>query len=245
MRIERLLEISTDIQQAHYSKPFKSPRSPMPNSAIDQEDERYQRGMRAGMFSQVKSDRSDPSKVIKRSKYPVDPSNSQIKRGDIFGEFVKYLNEVDGFDNPYMPRVFSFKTIKDPTGKEVYKYRIERLNELKNISNERLKHIIKNVFSDLPEDTNIDSGKDLGHFLNGIVGDYINKGKASPIKNYIKDNRLLHAINMIKKFIRIENESNEWRQAMFDRAWNGLMYRDSSDGPQLVFADPVFDKYAY
>jgi len=247
MRISNIFEIiSTNFAQASYSKPFRASKNPVPNTNIPGktvDDDRVRQGAKAGFFSQVRPNKNDPHTVTKRSKQPKDPKSKKYL-GDPFGEFVEYMAENDVVGNIYFPKVYNFKTITDPHGKEIYKYEIEKLNESTALSKKQVEFLREKIFKEIPKGVDIDNGQDLAQAIGNIVGDYINKGK-NTLSRYIKDDELVEAVNQIRHFIRVRNHIEDARQTQFDRAWTSIMYRNTPYGPQLVFADPVFDKKAY
>lgn len=234
MKIQTVLEQTPVFQTKQYSKPFGSP-NPVRNTSLDN-GVPEKSGVRAGMFNQVKPHPKEPARVIKRSKQPVDDKKSSY-RGDLFYEFVKFLSENDGFSNSHFPRVFNVKTIKDRDGKKVFKYDVEKLNEITDLSANQLAYVSKNILG-----STFDSPKDFAFALAQLIADYVNKGKRSSL-DAIKNKSVRTAVELIREFVREFNMEIDYgssdRQAIADRSWANIMLRSTGESPTIVLADPV------
>lgn len=241
MNINTLLEIiSTDIENKRYSKPFRQPTNPVPHTGLpsSEDDERVKSGTKAGLFNQVRGNKQDPHTVTKRSKAPTKAKQT-ARMGDVFAEFVIFLNEEDGFSNIYFPKVYNFKTITDPQNKKIYKYTIETLREFDTLSSKQVEFLSNKIFKSLKAG----SAEELAQELADMLANYVNNGDKSALNN-VKDPELIEAMKMVRKFTRVHNFENETRRALADRSWKNIMYRGTPYGPQVVFADPVFEQKA-
>lgn len=180
-----------------------------------------------GNYSTVKNDRNDPHMVRKHHHMPID---DRVEDGYV--DFVNYLikNKIQGVN---LPRIYDIKEITDRDGQKIYKYQLEKLLPVKEISFEELQSIINRTIDaeyETEDDVNEEGnkrhvlrqfGRDLEKCL--IAGDY----------RRIKDEELINTLQTIKNYTITKKDA--WLD--MGNAGN-LMFRRGPTGLQLVIADP-------
>ncbi len=138
---------------------------------------------------------------------------------DAYYQYIKAVSQVSS-ENPFFPRVYDIKTIRDKNNRITYDIKIEHLNELNSLSKEELFRMAKRLF------VNVDVYGFDSHTFGAMVRD------AAYGKKDIRDENLKDAIqliNYIRKKYDFENDIN----------WKNIMIRRTNLGYQLVITDPL------
>lgn len=180
-----------------------------------------------GNYSTVKNDRNDPHMVRKHHHTPVDD-----RVDDGYVDFVNYLikNKIQDVN---LPRIYDIKEITDPSGQKIYKYQIEKLNSIKDISLKELQALInRSIDANYHVDTIKNEDTYKRELLRQFGRDLENCLKASDYSR-IKDEELIKTLQTIKDYT--ETKEDTWLD--MGNAGN-LMFRRGPTGLQLVIADP-------
>lgn len=130
-------------------------------------------------------------------------------------------------DNPYLPKYYNIKYLRDRYGQVKMNYNIERLSELNTLSTEQLQSIAVKAFND----ESLYDVKVTPDMISDRIED-IYDGKL-PIDNI--DINLKNTIELIKPIIDQDSVFH------LDIHPGNIMARMTNIGPQLVIADPIGD----
>jgi len=179
----------------------------------------------------------DPHIFTKKSYYPSDLD---------YDAYYKYIETAMAFmkSNPYFPRVYNVKLITDKNGRIKTSYNIETLKGPEEFSPESILAMGKRMIKELKAEI-----EDIKNRYGRIEFDdiYLSKWIFDEIVNEIygavrmrdfdniKDKKLIDAIQLIRDVIDSGNHFAD------DISTNNVMLRGTSQGPQLVLADPIWD----
>jgi hypothetical protein len=243
MKIKSLLEIiEPKISQQQYKGSFKTSRNAdddilqkgeTPDNTFSQKNV-----LGRGYYSAVSKDRKDPHMVKKHNTRFDDIDD------DPYRLYAKFIIDNKLFENPYFPRIYQHKKIKDKKGNILHKFQLEKLEELNKLSHDEIDHILRVIFKE-PE-------KIINSFKTAHVPSRFEDRKkqrkliaiAKEIKEAInhnhiyeiKDKNLIHAIREINHFM-----NHECKNCYNDLHPKNLMARRTPYGAQLVITDPVSD----
>lgn len=181
-----------------------------------------------GNYSTVKSDRHDPHMVRKHHHAPLKPGRYE----DGYVDFINFLID-NNIQEVNLPRVYDVKEITDPKGHKIYKYKLEKLESVKEISTEELLNIVERTLNrpyDLEPALREDHAKmELVRNLGYDLGQAISYGDYRNIKDeeMIKTLQALHEYVKSKKNIHIDLRNS-----------GNIMFRRGPTGLQLVIIDP-------
>lgn len=88
-----------------------------------------------GGFSEVRPDQNDPFMVKKKQKPEVQSQK------DAYPKFVEKMVNSDQNMNPYFPRIYITKKVKDPTNRALHNYTIEKLEKISVVSDDEFEHL--------------------------------------------------------------------------------------------------------
>jgi len=178
----------------------------------------------AGFFSRVKDDKTDPHMIVKNTIKP--------QYSDGYHTYIKELIERDLIDtNPHFPRVYNVKRIEDRHGYNVYKYTMEKLVRLVDLSPEMQKAVLVNNFKVNPEELEILENKYEERAIGFYIAEFLEAGAGGDVSR-IKSSSLVDALKVLGV---IKEENN---MLSFDIHINNYMIRMTSHGPQIVLTDP-------
>ena len=211
MRIQEIIEPEVNVKQQ--AKPFDMDK-------LNKAAEKQWRNPEKGKFSKGKENSKDPFMFDKTSLLPSELEDDA---------YYNYIMAAKPYmkSNPYFPRVYDITLTKDPSGKIIPKYSIEKLRELEygpddegNLpALETNDALLDKIFFDPPKYANI------SHEIRkvALTGDFSN----------VKDEMLIKALKLIQKV----KESNP--KFNYDLNINNIMYRVGPMGPQIVLTDPL------
>ncbi len=181
-----------------------------------------------GNYSTVKNDRTDPHMVRKHHHTPNDG-----RLDDGYVDFVNYLikNKIQEVN---LPRIYNIKEITDQSGQTIYKYQLEKLNSISDISLDELQSLINRSIEN--EKSNYKSQANDDQYKRGLLrmfGRYLEDCIKNNDYSGIKDEELIKTLDTIKNYINTKKDT--W----LDMGNSGnLMFRRGPTGLQLVIADP-------
>lgn len=236
MKIEHLLEIiSTSTKERSVSGRFKSD-----DWEVEDDWNEREKGRGVGRYSVVKPG-SDPHTVKKSSKTP------GMDMMDGYWKFIDYVIKYKLWENPHFPRVYSIKKIKDSTGDIMFRGEIEKLEPLKGLRFDEIKHLYEKIFGldELP--SLMKNTKGLGKeelaklYIDRFAKDISQTAKGI-VPNWIVDESFKNAIEILKKIKEKEKSSGEkairGKGFIYDIHSENIMVRRTPYGLQLVFTDP-------
>lgn len=221
MKIQTILEIiDTQVSTVSSSNKFKQEKN-------DAARKRLGSAPQSGFFGRVHNG-NDPHTV---HKIPFDPTP---ENKDGYYKYIKYIVETKLYDtNPYAPRIYKFKTIKDANNNIKYKIELEKLVSLRTVDAEIVREIGIKIageqhFLELTRYfTNIfNSSKYMPQIVVAKTIEEIIKGKL-----HTNDEYLQQICNIIRKIA-------DTTSADIDVHFGNIMVR-RSPYPQLVIVDPL------
>lgn len=176
-----------------------------------------------GVFGGVK-DIADPH-LIQKANFRVTQEAE-----DGYYLYIKYVVDNDLADsNPYFPRVYSIKALKDSTDNIKYKIDLERLVATTTLDKDEIIYVFKKIFVDrlrygMLEDAEITQSS---------LESWIAASVRSPDKFEFADDLYRQAIEIIF-------DQGEAHGKSMDIHYGNFMFRRLSSGLQLVFTDPWY-----
>lgn len=194
-----------------------------------------------GTASVISNDKNDPHMVNKKS-HDVNFNERGLPgftmgRYDGFRDYAKFIVDNNLAEkNPWFPRIYEMKNFShNDSGQNVQKYKMEKLIELDDLSDDEISFLIEKMFN---FETREDHPSDNLNFLTVLISEIINHGVSYSEKvNNIKiiDETFLSAIKYLEEF-EVQYDAN-----FEDIFTNGnIMFRRTPHGPQLVIVDPVY-----
>ncbi len=172
----------------------------------------------SGYYSSVKGDKTDPHMIVKHTK------NLDIK--DPYSDYIQYLIKHDLIDsNPHFPRVYNIKKIVDKNGKEIYKYRMERLEQMGDLNDDIKETILKQNF-----DTTDYGGWPVDDY-DRLAADILSRAVRLKHPDRIKQSSLKEAVLTLYEIYA----NNSWT---VDLHRYNFMIRRTPTGFQIVLTDP-------
>ena len=220
MKIDTLLElIQTDVSTLKSDNRFKREKD-------DRIRQRLSYGKKSGYYGRV-HDGNDPHTV---NKVPFRP---EVDGADGYHEYIKYIVEHKLYDhNPYVPRIYKFKTIKDGKNNIKYKIELERLTPFRDLDKEVVRSIgIKMVGEETFDDYDINWCRSMGQ----KHGTHIAVSKA--LEQIINDKVETEDANLKEICSIIQTLSYEIGADV--DVHNGNIMIRMSPYPQLVIVDPL------
>lgn len=216
MKIFEIIDTATNIKKSH--KPFDFIK-------LDREYEGNKDSGESGGYAAGYEDEEDPHLYNKKSHYPSYLENDA---------YFNYINGIKPYisSNPFFPRVYLINLEKDPSGKIIPSYKMEKLHSIKDFDDESMKGLCRNIFKKLPDTDNKFVPK---YAYQKNVLQNIEHALESNNYSNIKNKELIQALKIIKKI----KESNPKFQ--YDTSVNNFMIRATPVGPQLVITDPLWD----
>lgn len=224
MKIEKLLEELIQAQRTE-QKYNGILRKSIPNSD-------HPNFLGRGKFSTVRNDKTDPHLVKKSNIAP----SEQDDDGDGFNIYIKYIHEQKLQDNIHFPRVYTAKKISDKTGKYIYKYTLEKLEEWGALSAKEFEYIVENMFDGLASEG---QNYDFNDFTTRVrtvkaASKIIQKaclGRDDGLE-MLKPDDLYEACLTISNIAEIYDMRPDVHPA-------NIMFRRTPHGVQLVITDPL------
>lgn len=221
MKIQTLLElIDTTTQEKQYRGRFND--KPKNTAPVANE-------IGLGAYSKVRQHRHDPHMVTKQHHSP------KAAKLDKFNQFAKFVIENKLTDNPHFPRLYNVTKITDNKGDYVYKYDIEKLENLYELDKNELFNIYETHFERDSRDmhkiskmTAMDIADQIAYEIeDGIDG----------TTGIVKSESLAQALSILNKYLR-EVRYSEDRETINDIHAENVMIRRGKYGYQLVITDP-------
>lgn len=177
----------------------------------------------SGYYSSVRASRKDPHVVIKH--------NNNTESYDPYYDYIKYIIDNNLMDeNIHFPRVYNVKKIRDKFNNVVYKFDIERLEHMDELSNEIIETIMNENFNEESFNAeNYDNSENISQLAARMMSSFIIKGTKN---KFIKSESLKEALSMLTK---MRNEHTSWH---LDLHWKNFMIRRTPVGYQIVLTDP-------
>lgn len=179
-----------------------------------------------GTFARVVPDKKDPHMVIKNDTSAKWHSHNP----DNYNKYISLLIERDLINsNIHFPRVYNIKKIVDKHGKFIFKYQMEKLIRLSELSEADLEILARNICS------NISDGMTDRNLVNAIYDaienecDGADRGGQRLISKSLK--QCIQIINDIGEEIGVPPN---------DIGGDNIMVRRTPYGPQLVITDPFY-----
>jgi hypothetical protein len=147
--------------------------------------------------------------------------------------YYNYVKAIEPYisSNPYLPRVYVTKVVKDQTGKVFPKYQIEKLFTLDQISgndSELRQELLNTLYKKLIRDPKPEDPI----FLFKIIRSALQQNDFSRIK----DSLLRQALSIIRDLV-----SKNYDDFDFDLHDGNFLFRTGPNGVQMVLADPLID----
>lgn len=187
-----------------------------------------------GKYSHVYELPKEVNSVVKVARHPAD----DIKRDGYYN----YIKTVMAMDNPYFPKVDEIKRFKSPDGKEFFSVRMEKLNNMAQLSTKEIQAFYSRAFTRPVSDEEVVTmtkqivspmrRKEAGdkvwvlamtEFIENCVEDPDEAKK-------IADPQLKQAVDVLRMFMK--------HGYMGDIHPENIMFRRTPYGAQLVFTDP-------
>lgn len=188
-----------------------------------------------GAWGTVKDNPNDPFMVRKTSKIPKDRENFDSEKIDGYWAFIRGIQNNEKLkNNPFLPRIYGVKKLRDINGKVIMRADMEKLVESIDIDGELLLRYINGIV-DMPqveavlnamknsEEVNVRRVLEL---FTGLLEN------ATETKNYqrIKNKYLIEAIDYIHGLTT---------DYVLDLHEGNIMFRRGTTGIQLVITDPL------
>jgi len=187
----------------------------------------------AGFYSQIKHDKREQDKIIKRSKTP--------RKADLdpFWKYLKYIKEEQLMDNPFFPNFFIVTNIVDSEGRRMNKVKMEKLHSLMTLTPDQLVNMFDNYFGVIPDIVKEDYEAIQQRNLTRFRGEPPVKQMLILFVGYIKAlvqgrTDASHPI-LNQAVLHLRDMKNQF-QAMWDIKISNLMIRNPNN-PELVFTD--------
>lgn len=163
------------------------------------------------------------------------PHNAEYN--DEYEKYIKFI--VDNKlaqENPHFPRVYSFNSISDASGKNKYKIEIERLFHSNKLNDDQREAILNMYFND---DAMEYYNKWYGHYelhtkFDIMCVDILDKAISTGNTSFIIDQQLAQACTLINQYI-CDNKL----LGNIDMHSGNFMFRIAKSIPQLVITDPL------
>lgn len=227
MKIKKILEIiEPQVSSGRYSGSFsggyKGDYESKDSMSVDKGT------VGRGLFSTVKADK-DPHMVKKYT--------TNFEEDDVFDLYVRFIIKNKLHENPYFPRIYNFKEIRDKEGKPLYKYQIEKLQNITNLEKPELEFIIDKLFGNGFFEKHLS-----GETKRSIIYELANAVETAienDVGNKIKDDDFKKAAKLIRMFAK----SKKCPNCRIDLHQNNIMARRTPYGVQLVITDPVASEF--
>ncbi len=220
MKIQKLLEAEFDSQQRTVSsgKEFKDKQY-----KHQQGQRKYYPTGRSGAFGRVYSI-GDPHTVVKR------PHAAQEDTDPYYVYAKEVIENKLAQKNPYFPRFFNVKEVKDSENNILYRFEMEKLKSCEEIENnnpEIIKNTILNIF-----------GEDIYKtYYVERESEYHAKFLANAMSVHIVENHADTNDDNFNNAIRLLHRIKEDNEFVLDLHSKNIMFR-LSPYPQVVITDP-------
>lgn len=178
-----------------------------------------------GVFSVVNSDKNDPHTVNKTQLVRPD----KVGDKDSFESFAKIVIKHKLWDKIHFPRIYAQKLTTDKGGRTQYKWKIERLVPLYDMSKKEFEFMAEKYF--VPDVA--DRAKSDAMIFAKAVRDMV---RYEAMEKYIEDEQFLEAVQITRKMFEFLNGKRP--RVRLDLHVNNMMVRRTPYGPQLVITDP-------
>jgi hypothetical protein len=184
-----------------------------------------------GTYSSVSAKKNDPFLVRKTSDTFQGPQYDAKEQDGYWTYIEGIVKNPELKDNPFFPRVYNIKTIKDPRGKAIYRADIEKLEPLTSLD----KSLVIRYFASIlnKEKTKEYLEKHRVRSQDGIIAEcvyLIDKSASEGNYDFINNAQLAEALQYIHSL------SNKFG---VDIHSENIMFRRGSYGLQLVITDPL------
>ena len=182
-----------------------------------------------GWYSGGRTNPRDPHEFVKK------PHLTTKLDKDAYYKYVEEINKLKqkGYTNPFFPQVYNVDITQDPRGNQRPRYRIEKLQQGENFSDEALLGMYERLFNN---DIKIETGwSSTTEAIWYAIASEVNKAAAWDDYANIKDKKLKQALMLIADIVR---DHPDWN---VDLHQGNIRVRGSSLGPHLVLMDPISD----
>ena len=191
----------------------------------------------SGNFSNVENIPNDPHLVRKTSHSPV------ASEDDAYWKYVNIIIKNKLWENPYFPRVYDIKEISDRNGHKMYRGKIERLVDIRDVAKNKegvLSLATLLMGHDASDAMKVSSNSKYAHldmlnYVMDAVSNYIVDYKFTELFEGLSDSDLDDNFVSACKTLRKLAKDNDF---VFDVNDENMMLRRVSYGYQLVFSDP-------
>lgn len=186
----------------------------------------------SGVFSKVNNDKNDPFTVNKHSKeqrsnyYSKKPVD--VKSQDGYWDYIENISKNDELkSNPFLPRIYAIRSLKDDHGNRKLSANIERLVNAVQIENEDPDMLADYISTIVDTDSTPKSfNLTLIEYLAKILQIAAARGNYTNIKN-----------DQLKEALAFIHEMSEF--FWLDIHSGNIMFRRTKYGIQLVITDPL------
>lgn len=237
MNIQALIEIiEPRVSTRNRSKEF-----------TDKDEKGIQKTLRksrtgSGNFSSVSPDKGDPHMVKKTSHGYMRSDTGD----DAYWAYVDYIIKHQLWENPYFPRLYVQRNVKDPEGNVVRRVQMEKLVDVDDLNDKEFEALFANLlgedFDDWLERSEYDKNTIVSRKvlvlqeIMNMIYDFITKGqhdfKLSGHKKSEINPQFIQALNTLRTMYL-----NDPAFGGLDLWEDNLMIRRSGHGNQLVFTD--------
>lgn len=182
-----------------------------------------------GWYSGGQTNPRDPHEFVKK------PHLTTLLDKDAYYTFVKEITALKtaGYHNPFFPQIYNVDITQDPKGNQRPRYRIEKLQNGEDYSEEALLGMYERLFLDEPKLEKSWSNPVAGIWY--LIASEVNGATARENYSNIRSKQLKAALMLIAKIL---SEHPDWN---VDLHGNNIRVRGSGTGPQLVLMDPISD----
>lgn len=222
MNISKLLEALIDTKRDHRVTNSELTSDKRMRANYKKRD-KYNDSKDAGVYGYVTKPSGDPHMISKRNFDPIEDE-------DGYYLYIKYIVDNRLYDeNPYVPRIYKFRTLEDEYGNFKYDVGMERLTPLRDVDNEVILALGRQIFGQ--------------HYLENVDQHELDRFYNS----HMLANSLWHAfehnINKIidknlKDLVKVIREIGSFSKTSMDIHSGNIMVR-FSPYPQLVIVDPL------
>lgn len=174
-----------------------------------------------GSYAYGAPDKKDPHMFNKKNWVPAHK--------DGYYEYVRWIQPYIE-SNIFLPRVYQIKVTTDSNGKQIPKYKIEKLRPYTDFSIESILGLANSLFPHFERDVRPGSLADISFVWKKMIKEIDNMING---RDFTTDNdQLVQAIRIIQRII----DSGPYHNDMHS---GNAMVRGTSTGPQLVITDPI------
>lgn len=213
----------------------------------DQDEKNIQKNLSknelgSGNFSTVTPDRADPHMVKKTSHGYMKSDTGD----DAYWAYVDYIIKNKLWENPYFPRLYVQRNVRDSKGNVVRRVQMEKLFNIDDLHDKEFEALFRNImgedFDDWLERSEYDTNTIISRKalvlqeIMNIIYDFISKGHHDFNLSGHKKSKINSQFIQALKTLRAMYTSDPVFSGL-DLWEDNLMIRRSGHGNQLVFTD--------